>query len=166
MKTKATFIYIIAVVVFCVFLLISATGAFDISVFYHQLNVLFKIILIVFIAVGIWLLFFKQKQQAFKTIRIGNSETGEVLISVKVVEDHALKYIQKYFDVASVHVNVVPYDNIVEINLKVSLRPTADVAAVTQRLKDEVTTYVSEKTGIVVGKTNVIVQNASEPKTV
>ena len=168
-KKVVLFIYIIVITLICIGLLCSIFGVLKTSYIQDVANmmtgtefgykVLFTIILCVFIAVGIFLLFFDVKKAPEKTVKIAAVDSGTVFITIKAVHELISKYLSKEKSVKEGQTKIVVNDDNIDINVGVSVYPGISIPDVTRSISTGLKESIESQTGINVNNVNVLVQN-------
>lgn len=176
MGTRIIFtVFILVVVAFCVFLLGTLFGAIDSGILSNMSGVLTSggelgyqflaaVILIAMIVVGILLVFFGMFKKSQKTATVAMLENGNILITVKAVEDLIDRYMKEEKQIRGTHITVTPYGESIDISLEVSVTQEADIPALTNELQNGLTEYVHKHTGLAVKKNEIVVMSVVEDK--
>ena len=165
-------IYIIVVIIMCLFVLSVLVGAYDSSAINNVANTIaagsfwykfgYGVVVIVLIVVGIGLLFFGVKREAPNTAKIASFENGSILITVRAIEELVQRYLREEKSVKEVHSNVISYSDFVSINANIAVWPDINIPDVTMKLQAGLREYIEKHTGIAVKEIMIMVMKIDE----
>ncbi len=171
--TRVVFtIYILVMVLFCLFLLATLFGLVNTAYLTDTTNTisngtfwfkfLYAAIFIVLVVVGIALLFFGMKKENPKTAKIAEFENGSIVITVKAIEELVEKYVRDFEDIKGMHIAVISNTDTIDINLEVAVKPDTDIPALTKSLQSGLIESIQGHTGITVRKNKITVMGLDD----
>jgi len=165
-------IYLIVIILAFLFLLATMFGLVSPSIMQGVTSTmtdggigykaLYAAVAIVMIIVAFVLMFFGAGKTAPKTARIAVFENGNILITVRAIEELIEKYVREFHDVNGLNTKVGSFDSYIEIDIEISTVPEANIPELTRTLKEGLTENIQKHTGITVNKTNVKVMEIDD----
>ena len=166
-------IYLIAVIILCGFILATLGGLIpgsNLSDFTDTVlngplgyKILYAVIAVVVIIISFMLMFFGVgKAPAPKTARVASFESGNILITVKAIEELVERYVHENKNVKGLKTTVVSHEDSLDIAIDICVLPDVDIPAVTKELQSGLASYIQQHTGITVNETKIMVTGLKE----
>nr|WP_122013526.1 alkaline shock response membrane anchor protein AmaP [Maliibacterium massiliense] len=103
------------------------------------------------------LLFMGARKKTPEDILVRSDEGGKVIISTQAVSALVQSAVKPIAELRDMRVRILPRERSVDIEMKVIVRPETDIPAVTEKMQQDIRSYVGAHTGIGVGTVNIAV---------
>lgn len=167
-------IFLIIIIAACLFVIATLFGLVDTSyisdVAYTMtsdamgLKILYAAIAVVLIIIALILMFFGIRKGQPKTVCVASTENGNVVITVKALEELVDRYLGHMKHLKEVRQKVISYNEYIVSDVQIEVEYGVEIPPLTKELQDGLKEELEKLTGITVQQVRVSVMNIMEGK--